>query len=258
MLQKRILETARPYLEGRTVTDLVMGIALIGVELDGSNVGVSYMLRDNLPSGCGAFGFARQALGKDAFEVAELLVDGTDDAQRGLAAAVLSAASHAAPVAFVPDDPAKPFGVDVHPTDKLALIGYMKPVAMQFAGKVAQTVIFDRGRELAGTGDTTPCELQEQVLPTCDIVVVSGTSITNHTVDDLLRMCTGAREFVLTGTSTPLFPAGYAGTSVTSLAGTVWRQDKKDNIFRTIALGGGIMASKPLRQNVCVRVHPRP
>ncbi len=42
MLQERILEAARPYLEGRTVTDLVLGIALIGAELDEKNVGVSW------------------------------------------------------------------------------------------------------------------------------------------------------------------------------------------------------------------------
>ena len=58
MLQEKILEDARPYLEGRVVTDLVLGIALIGAQLDGENVGVSYMLRDSLPSGCGSFSFA--------------------------------------------------------------------------------------------------------------------------------------------------------------------------------------------------------
>ena len=62
MLQEKILEAARPYLEGRAVTDLVLGIALIGAQLDGENVGVSYMLRDSLPSGCGSFSFARQEI----------------------------------------------------------------------------------------------------------------------------------------------------------------------------------------------------
>lgn len=62
MLQEKILEAAHPYLEGRAVTDLVLGIALIGAQLDGENVGVSYMLRDSLPSGCGSFGFARQEI----------------------------------------------------------------------------------------------------------------------------------------------------------------------------------------------------
>ena len=49
MLQEKILEAARPYLEGRTVTDLVLGIALIAAQLDGENVGVLCMLRDSLP-----------------------------------------------------------------------------------------------------------------------------------------------------------------------------------------------------------------
>ena len=254
MLQERILEAARPYLEGRTVTDLVLGIALIGAELDEKNVGVSYMLRDSLPSGCGSFGFARQAIGKDAYEVASLLIEGKDDAQRGLAAAVLSAACHAAPLEFCDDGEETPFGVNIQEGDKLALIGYMAPVAKQFAGKVADTVIFDRGRELAGHDDVTPCAQQNEILPTCDIVVVSGTSVINRTVEDLLAMCPNAREFVLTGTSTPMFPAAYAGSGVTSLAGTTWKQDAKGEIFRTISLGGGIMASRALRSNVCVRV----
>lgn len=80
--------------------------------------------------------------------------------------------------------------------------------------------------------------MQAEVLPTCDIVVSSGTSVVNLTVEDLLAMCPNAREFVLTGTSTPMSPTAYKGTRVTSLAGTVWRQDAKDEIFRTIALGG--------------------
>lgn len=254
MIQKRILEAARPHLEGRTVTDLVLGIALIGAELDGENVGVSSMLRENLPSGCGSFAFARQAVGKDAWEVAQLLVTGTDDAQRGLAAAVLSAASHSAPIEFCPDEADRPFGVEAKPDDKLALIGYIHPIAKQFEGKVADMVIFDLARELAGESDVVPCALQEEILPTCDIVIASGTSVINHTVDELLRMCPKAREFVLTGTSTPLFPAGFAGSGITCLAGTTWKQDAKAEIFRTIALGGGIMASRGLRKNVAVRV----
>ena len=186
--------------------------------------------------------------------MARLLVEGTDDAQRGLGAAVLNAASHSVPLMFCADDAATPFGVVIQPGDKLALVGYMAPVARQFEGKVAEMAIFDKGRELAGHADVTPCALQAEVLPTCDIVVSSGTSVVNRTVEGLLAMCPNARGFVLTGTSTPMFPTAYKGTRVTSLAGTVWRQDAKDEIFRTIALGGGMMTCRPLRQNVCVRV----
>ena len=93
------------------------------------------MLRDSLPSGCGSFGFARQALGKDAYEVARLLVEGTDDAQRGLGAAVLNAASHSVPLMFCADDAAAPFGVAIQPGDKLALVGYMAPRCQAVRGQ---------------------------------------------------------------------------------------------------------------------------
>ena len=101
----------------------------------------------------------------------------------------------------------------------------------------------------------TPCAQQKEILPTCDIVVVSGTSVINRTVEDLLAMCPNAREFVLTGTSTPMFPAAYAGSGVTSLAGDHVEAGREGrDLFRTISLGGGIMASRALRSNVCVRV----
>ena len=44
-----------------------------------------------------------------------------------------------------------PFGVNIQEGDKLALIGYMAPVAKQFAGKVADTVVFDRVASLRAT-----------------------------------------------------------------------------------------------------------
>lgn len=257
-LAQKILEAAQPYLEKRTVTDLVLGIALIGVELDHKRIGVAYMLRDDLPSGCGSFGFAQQAIGKDAWSIAQLLVEGTDDAQRGLAAALLNAASHDVALPFCCDDEEHPFGTIVQSNDKLGMIGFMAPVAKRFKNKVADIAIFDRGRELAGYADTTPCNLQSAVLPECAIMTASGTTITNHTLEGLLDMASRKREVVLIGTSTPLFPDAYIGSGVTSLAGTLWNQDAKDEIFRTIALGGGIMVSRPFRSNVCVRIPDAP
>ncbi len=257
MIAEKILEVARPYLDGHKVTDIVVGIALIGVELDGDKVGVSYMLRNNLPSGCGSFSFARHAIGKDAYEVASLLVTGEDDAQRGLGCAVLDAASQYAPLEFC-DEKTTPFGVTIRPDDRLAMVGFMAPVAKQFEGKVTDTVIFDLGRELDGHSDVTPCDKQAEVLPTCDIVIASGTTSINQTLDDLIAMAPNAREIVLTGTSTPMFPEAYVGTGVTSLGGAWWKNEEKEQIFRNISLACGIMANRKLKLNKCVRVPGAP
>ncbi|MBP1551727.1 MAG: DUF4213 domain-containing protein, partial [Oscillospiraceae bacterium] len=61
---KNIITAAQPYLEGKTVKDLVVGISLISCQLSDGSVGVSYVLRHGLPPGCSAFAYAKDAIGK--------------------------------------------------------------------------------------------------------------------------------------------------------------------------------------------------
>ena len=89
----RILEAAKPHLEGKMVKDLVVGISLIAVQLSDESVGVSYVLRYALPPECGAFGYARNAIGMSAWEVANWSVEGEDNIARSIGGAVLAAAS---------------------------------------------------------------------------------------------------------------------------------------------------------------------
>ena len=89
----RILEAAKPYLEGKTVQDLVVGISLIAVQLSDESVGVSYVLRYGLPPECAAFGYARNAVGMSAWDVAQWSVEGKDNVARSIGGAVLAAAS---------------------------------------------------------------------------------------------------------------------------------------------------------------------
>ena len=257
MIADNILLAAKPYLEGHTVTDIVVGIALIAVELDHDKVGVSYMLRDGLPSGCGSFSFVKESLGKPALEVAQLLKTGTDNAQRGLACAVLDAASLYKDLEFC-DTSKTPFGITIHEGDKVAMIGYMAPVAKQFAGKIDSLTVFDMGMEANGSDEVCPIAKQPEVLAQADIIIASGTTSINGTLDNLLSMAKNCREFVLIGTSTPMFPEAFENTGITSLGGCWWDSKEKEQIFRNISLGAGIKANKQYRRNKCVRVAGAP
>ena len=62
LVVKNVLAAARPYLAGKTVKDLVVGISLISCQLDNGSVGVSYVLRHGLPPACSAFAYAREAI----------------------------------------------------------------------------------------------------------------------------------------------------------------------------------------------------
>lgn len=62
----------------------------------------------------------------------------------------------------------------------------------------------------------------------------------NQTIDGLLEMCSKAREIVMVGSSTPMFPDGFKGTNITVLAGAWWNNEDKEKLFRSISLACGI------------------
>ena len=241
MIMEKVLASAVEHLAGKTVRDLVVGISLTACELDSGEVGVSYVLRDSLPNGCSVFPYAQEVTGKPACEIAEWIVSGKDDLQRGIADAVLSAASHSLEIPDDTDAPERPFGMEVTPDDTVGMIGLIWPVAEKLGRLAGRMIVFDEGLALHG-GDSMiyPSAEQPRLLPECDIVVLSGTTVINQSIDYLLSMCVKSREIVMVGASTPMFPKGWTGSRVTRLAGSWWNNARKNEIFRTISLGGGI------------------
>ncbi len=256
MLTKAVLNAAQPYLQGRKVRDAVVGISLMAVELDDANVGVSYVLREDLKAGCSMFPYVQDIIGRDAFDIAQWVISDGDDLQKGIGMAVLCAASASQKL----DDcetPERPFGVNVRETDTVGMIGYIAPVANLLGPRVKQLYIFDKGISQSGGNNSTvvPVEEQPSLLPNCDIVVISGTTMINNTADDLLKMCTQAREIVMLGASTPMFPAAFLDTKLTVLAGSWWKSEHKEEIFKRISLASGIRMLSPYAIKKTVPVH---
>ncbi len=241
MIIDKVLETAKPYLKGRTIKDLVIGLALIGVELDNGDIGVSYTLRGHLPPGCSAFSFAQYVIGKDAAEVADLAKYGTDDVQRSVGMAVLTAASRSQDLTDIKTLKST-FGIEVSPTDTVGMIGFIPPIANMFSEKTKNLIIFDEAISKFGeeTENVCPMDDQAEFLPKCDIVILTGTTMINQTIDDLLKVCSNARAIIMIGSSTPMYPEAFKDTNVKVLAGSWWSNDNKEELFKTISTAGGI------------------
>ena len=249
-----IYEAARPLLKGRTVTDLVIGISMLAVELDGEDLAVSYVLRENLRGGCSIFGYASQAVGMDAEEVGRWFVTGGDDIQRAIGGAVLNAASRCREL---PDREVQgPFDVAVGPGDIVGMVGNIHPVAMMLKQRGAQLRIFDKGKCAHGNSgaDIYPMERQAELLPRCDVVFLSGTTALNGTLPGLLELCSGARDIVLVGASVPMIPQGYRDSGVTVLAGSRWEHRDKEEIFRRISRAAGMQGLKEFAVKKNVRI----
>lgn len=241
MIIQSVLRQAKPYLQDRKIKDAVIGISLMAVELDNGSVGVSYVLREGLKSGCSIFPFGQQLIGQDAESAAEWVISGGDDLQRGMGMAVLNAASQARTLQDS-DSPEKPFGVTLKDNDKVGMIGFIKPVAKMMESRTKELYIFDKGISQSGgaKGQVLPQEEMPNLLPTCNVVLLSGTTVINGSLEGLLQMCTNAREIVMIGASTPMYPEAFLDTKVSALAGSWWNSAHKDHIFKKISLASGI------------------
>lgn len=242
---RRVLDAAEPCLTGKTVADLVIGISLISCQLSDGSVGVSYVLRHGLPPACSAFAYAKEALGRPAAEVAAWLLEKDDNVGRSVGSAVLSAASRQL---TIPDDnnPEKMFGLDFTAQDTVGMIGLIGPVAQALKKRVKELIIFDEGVSVfGGNVIVQPMERQAELLPRCNKLIITGSSTINGTVDSLLEMGCNAEAVAMVGSSTPMYPAAWTDTNVRSLSGSWWKNEAKEDIFRTISRGGGIMELQP-------------
>lgn len=257
MLIEMVLKEAQSSLQGKRVRDLVIGISLLAVELHDSNIGVSYVLREDLLSGCSIFPYGQEVLGERASEIAEWSLEGHDSLQRSIGIAVLGAASREKRLKDI-EDSTDPFGMTLKDSDRVGMIGFIGLIAKMIEGRVKELIVFDKGGSKCGgvNTDVLPIEQQMNVLPTCDIVVLSGTTMINGSIDHLLNMCTNAREVVMIGPSTPMFPEAFLDTKVTVLAGAWWKREYEDSIFKKISLGCGIPDLSTYIIKKTVGVHP--
>ena len=91
-----------------------------------------------------------------------------------------------------------------------------------------------------------------QYLPKCDVVVLTATSLINHSFDDIITYCSNAREVCIVGPSTTLCPEIFGRYHVTLLAGSVVQSSEQ--ILQIVSQGGGTMSMKSAVHQVLVRL----
>lgn len=74
--------------------------------------------------------------------------------------------------------------------------------------------------ELRPREDDLPASMAAEVLPQADVVALTGTSLLNHTFEDLIGLCRPDAFVVMLGGTTPLSPVLFE-TGVDAVAGTL-------------------------------------
>jgi uncharacterized protein len=122
---------------------------------------------------------------------------------------------------------------------RVAMVGRF-PFATELLPLVGELLILEQNPG----PDDFPAETAPEVLPGADVVAITGMTISNHTLEDLLRLCNPQAKVVLLGPSTPLSPVFFdygvdviSGAVVTEIQ-PVLRIVSQGGNFRQVHRGG--------------------
>ena len=210
-----------PALKDVEVKDVRIGLAYIGVLLSEKNYGGVACTPLYEFSGCPALGFAGSLKGKTADKVLELALS-----KNPLEAAIGIATANALSHMLLDTKPEKfpTSNVDIldliKPEDRVAMVGYFGPLVPKIL-KITEKLTILEKREIESPKTLTlPSEKAREVLPVSDVVILSASTLANRTFDELLSLGGAAREVVLLGPSSPLYPAPFFERGITAVMGT--------------------------------------
>ncbi len=247
MIYETLTNHALSLERGQTVRDIRIGLRYTAALLDDGACGAAYTFQGGPACGCHLFGEAGNVSGRPVRELIPWVGENhLLKASVGLAAinAVLNR-----------PDPAHLHGnvlevLSVQPDETFGMIGEFRPILAGVRKMTEHIYVFEQN---LSKGDHLYAEDQiPAYLPRCDVVVVTATSIINHTIDGVLEHCRHARQVCLVGPSTPLCPQAFADTPVTLLAGSVAVDPER--LLQIVGQAGGTMHMKPAIEQVMMRV----
>lgn len=257
MIVEELLESVAAELEARTVMEVRIGLAYTAVKLDDGACGLAATTREEPSACCILLREAGELAPRPAAALAELALspDGLE-AALGVATinAILNANDRSLPGEHEGDEIAKEMAITVD--EAVGMIGYFGPLIEPLRRSCRELLIFERRM---GQGQMPLLEgvklypdwAAELLLPRCDVVLISGTTVANKTIDHLLELCRG--RVGLLGPTTPLSPV-FARHGVSFLFGSRVRDAAR--VLKVVSEGGGTPTFGPAMAKVTVRLKP--
>jgi uncharacterized protein len=234
-IEERLIQEALSTCRGKRIKSICIGYGMTAVELDNGMIGTSAILRETLEDTCPHFAETGSLEGMSAEDIAPWLTEDVPVVKKSVALATINAA---APISS--NENAEHIDAtdlpSIQKNDVIGIIGYIGPVVRKVTPKVKASFIFDNSLRKG----VLPPEQQKELIPQCSVVFVTGTSFVNNTAERVLSYCGNAREVIMVGPSTPLYPDVYRSTPVTILAGSLWPNERRDNIFRLVSQAAGV------------------
>ncbi len=243
-LLKRLLEAGLPLARGKVLQRICIGLGYTAVELSEGLCGLAFTWFE--PGCCELLPRETSFWDRPADLVLKGLLS-PHPLERTVALAVLNALGGSRPQPFLSGDLLESLNLDRE--DQVAMIGYFEPLVRKLSGKVKTLWIFEREERVPGFYSESDLP---RYLPEANLVLISATTLLNQTLEDLLSLIKKAREVVLLGPSTPLFPEAFRFTPITLLSGI--RVRSPEFVFRQVAQAKGFPSLREGLEKVNLRI----
>lgn len=248
MITDDLIRYASESCQDKKVKDIRVGLGYICTMLENGECGLAYSFRNELGHCCSVLAAAGDLIGRECEEIIPWLKEKNILMAAVGLSAVNAVLNNKSTLKYHGENVIE--ALKLNREEKFGMIGDFGPI-LPFVRKQTDNIfVFERIPE--EKDGIYPERSIPDHLPGCDVVVISATTIINHTIDKILPFCSKAREVFIVGPSTPLHPDTFMGHNVTLLAGTVVTDSEK--MLRIISQGGGTRQMKPASRHILVSV----
>jgi uncharacterized protein len=213
MLADEIYQSALAISDQHRATDIRVGLGYTAVALEDGRCGLAYTLREQEHESCTVIADAGTLMGRKASELISWIKQPDE-----IACAIGLATANA--LFPIPDGAAQSDILEMlspRSEDAVGMIGYFGPLVGPIRKSCRVLHIFER-KPIPDLG-VLPDSAAGDILPQCQVVVISATTLLNRTIDELLNHCGSAREIAILGPSTPFVSEPFKKRGVTILSG---------------------------------------
>ena len=138
--------------------------------------------------------------------------------------------------------------VQITKNDTVAMVGQFHQLIKPLTEQSGRLYVF----EMNGAKGTYPAWSEALLLPECDVVFLSGTTLINKTMDAILAKCVRAREIVILGPSVIAMPKIFKARGVTVLGPS--RVTNNEAMLEVVSQGGKGPHIQTQSEMYCIRL----
>ena len=246
MIIHELMAEAKKHYTGQRIIDLRVGLSYTGALLEDDTCGIAFSFAQEALLGTELLPNPGNINGMDALEVLSW-AESPHPVMAAAGVAVMNALTGQAASGFFEANVVDI--LDVAPHETVGMVGHFRPFVQQVREQAKQLYIFDR---TLGTEGVLPDWAEDLHLPQCDVVMITGTTIVNKTIDRVLALCQNAREIILLGPTTVMLPQIFGQYGVTLLAGS--RVTDGPGMMTLLSQGGGGQGVGQYAQKLTLRL----